>query len=396
MFLLYSPLEQFEPVPFIMPLFFGGFINLSVTNVIFMMFYVFFAIGFLVRGFLFSFDVNENNSFIKVNLLEGSKFLKNAKKVFLFDKNIVLTSFFYNNLNSFRDSLNNFKKLNVLISSNSIFLSFAKDNRSLSWFGYKNVINKYFLLNKFYFYLFVFYRNLLTRGAFDGYVLSFLDNYKLKSNDFSFAFKNFYYTKVSKNFISRLHVLAFENLYNTFVSMVKDSIEVQKSIRFFPIIFLLFLFIIFCNVLGLIPYSSTVTSYISVTFTLTLIVLFATNLMMMQKYGHKMLGAFLPAGTPLALYPVLIPIETISYFIRLVSLSVRLFANMMAGHTLLVVLAGFGWMMMIGGIYLFSVYWVPLFIVFCLVGLETMVAFIQAYVFAILCCIYINDAHNMH
>ena len=69
---------------------------------------------------------------------------------------------------------------------------------------------------------------------------------------------------------------------------------------------------------------------------------------------------------------------------------------MMAGHTLLVVLAGFGWMMMIGGIYLFSVYWVPLFIVFCLVGLETMVAFIQAYVFAILCCIYINDAHNMH
>ena len=83
MFLLYSPLEQFEPVPFIMPLFFGGFINLSVTNVIFMMFYVFFAIGFLVRGFLFSFDVNENNSFIKVNLLEGSKFLKNAKKSFL-------------------------------------------------------------------------------------------------------------------------------------------------------------------------------------------------------------------------------------------------------------------------------------------------------------------------
>ena len=318
------------------------------------------------------------------------------KKVFLFDKNIVLTSFFYNNLNSFRDSLNNFKKLNVLISSNSIFLSFAKDNRSLSWFDCKNVINKYFLLNKFYFYLFVFYRNLLTKGAFDSYVLSFLDNYKLKSNDFSFAFKNFYYTKVSKNFISRLHVLAFENLYNTFVSMVKDSIEVQKSIRFFPIIFLLFLFIIFCNVLGLIPYSSTVTSYISVTFTLTLIVLFATNLMMMQKYGHKMLGAFLPAGTPLALYPVLIPIETISYFIRLVSLSVRLFANMMAGHTLLVVLAGFGWMMMIGGIYLFSVYWVPLFIVFCLVGLETMVAFIQAYVFAILCCIYINDAHNMH
>merc|ERR1712159_171783 len=108
------------------------------TNVIFMMFYVFFAIGFLVRGFLFSFDVNENNSFIKVNLLEGSKFLKNAKKVFLFDKNIVLTSFFYNNLNSFRNTLNNFKKLNALISTNSIFLSFAKDNRSLNWFGYKD------------------------------------------------------------------------------------------------------------------------------------------------------------------------------------------------------------------------------------------------------------------
>ena len=114
--------------------------------------------------------------------------------------------------------------------------------------------------------------------------------------------------------------------------------------------------------------------------------------MMMQKYGHKMLGAFY-LQVHLCFVSSFNSYETISCFIRLVSLSVRLFANMMAGHTLLVVLAGFGWMMMIGGTYLFSVYWVPLFIVFCLVGLETMVA-LSAYVFAILCCIYINDAHN--
>ena len=105
---------------------------------------------------------------------------------------------------------------------------------------------------------------------------------------------------------------------------------------------------------------------------------------------------FLPAGSSLALAFILIPIELVSYLVRPVSLGVRLFANMMAGHTLLKVIAGFSWSMLLGSGLIFIAHVVPLFILVILMGLETMVACIQAYVFAVLSCIYLNDALNLH
>ena len=115
---------------------------------------------------------------------------------------------------------------------------------------------------------------------------------------------------------------------------------------------------------GMIPYTFTVTSHIIVTFVLAAFIFIGVTVIGFIKHGFGYLKLFVPSGVPAVLLPLIVVIEIISYLSRPISLSVRLFANMMAGHTLLVVLAGFGWMMMIGGIYLFSVYWVPLFIVF--------------------------------
>ena len=203
----------------------------------------------------------------------------------------------------------------------------------------------------------------------------------------------------STPFLPNLHRYMFEFLYLTILnSIVKDSIDVKAkdSIKYFPIIFTVFLFIMVCNLIGLVPYSSTLTSYFIVTISLTLMILFGTTMILVQKHGLKLFGLFLPGGTPLALLPLMIPLEIMSYFIRLISLSVRLFANMMAGHILLAVIAGFAWTMAISPmLFLNYLQVLPLVVVYVLVGLETGVALIQAYVFTLLSAIYINDALNI-
>ena len=180
--------------------------------------------------------------------------------------------------------------------------------------------------------------------------------------------------------------------------MVKENIGGQslKVVRFFPFIFSLFLFILASNLIGLIPYSSTVTSYLIITFAMAIMVLVGVNIIAGRFHGLVYFGHFLPAGCPFALYPLIIPIEFISYVFRVVSLSVRLFANMMAGHTLLAVLAGFGWTMVNGNYIIFSLHLLPILVVFVLVFLETAVAIIQAYVFTILTCMYLDEAINLH
>jgi ATP synthase subunit 6 len=161
-------------------------------------------------------------------------------------------------------------------------------------------------------------------------------------------------------------------LYNVILNMVKENIEgsVKKVIRFFPFIFTLFVFILSANLIGLIPYSSTVTSYLIVTFAMAIMVLVGVNIIAGRFHGLGYFGHFLPAGCPFALYPLIIPIEFISYVFRVVSLSVRLFANMMAGHTLLAVLAGFGWTMANAGVSLLFLHPLPILVVFVLVFLE--------------------------
>ena len=141
---------------------------------------------------------------------------------------------------------------------------------------------------------------------------------------------------------------------------------------------------------GMIPYAFTVTSHIIVTFVLASIVFVGVTIIGFIKHGLKYLELFVPKGVPVILLPLIVIIEIISYLSRPVSLSVRLFANMMAGHTMLKVFGGFVISLgLLGG-------WLPLGFSVALTGLEILVAFLQAYVFAILTCIYLNDALNLH
>ena len=182
-------------------------------------------------------------------------------------------------------------------------------------------------------------------------------------------------------------------------SMVELSYElIAKSVRdnigtegrpFFPLIFSLFMFILFCNVLGLIPYSFTVTSHIIVTFVFASAIFIGVTVLGLIRHGLKFFSLFLPPGVPLLLAPLLVPIELVSYLSRPISLSVRRAANMMAGHTMLKVFAGFVVALGLLGI-------APLIFIILLYALETLIAFLQAYVFAVLTCLYINDAIHLH
>jgi len=176
----------------------------------------------------------------------------------------------------------------------------------------------------------------------------------------------------------------------TFVAKMISDTAGSSAKSFFPFIFTLFMFIFFCNMVGMLPYSFTVTSHIIVTFVLAAIIFVGVTILGFVKHGIKYLQLFVPKGVPIILLPLIIIIEIISYLSRPVSLSVRLFANMMAGHTMLKVFGGFVISLgLLGG-------WLPLGFSVALTGLEILVAFLQAYVFAILTCIYLNDALNLH
>ena len=183
--------------------------------------------------------------------------------------------------------------------------------------------------------------------------------------------------------------LITEMSYTFIAKMINDTAGTNAK-PFFPFIFSLFMFVLFCNMIGMLPYSFTVTSHIIVTFVLAAIVFIGVTILGFVKHGLKYLELFVPKGVPAILLPLIIVIEIISYLSRPVSLSVRLFANMMAGHTMLKVFGGFVISLgLLGG-------WLPLSFSVALTGLEILVAFLQAYVFAILTCIYLNDALNLH
>ena len=176
----------------------------------------------------------------------------------------------------------------------------------------------------------------------------------------------------------------------TFVAKMINDTAGSSAKSFFPFIFTLFMFVLFANMVGMLPYSFTVTSHIIVTFVLAAMVFIGVTILGFIKHGFKYLEIFVPKGVPIILLPLIIIIEIISYLSRPVSLSVRLFANMMAGHTMLKVFGGFVISLgLLGG-------WLPLGFSVALTGLEILVAFLQAYVFAILTCIYLNDALNLH
>lgn len=189
--------------------------------------------------------------------------------------------------------------------------------------------------------------------------------------------------------------LLIENLYLVISGLLYDNVG-PKGQPYFPFLFVLFLFVLQSNLIGLVPYSFTVTSHIIVTFSLALIVFVGVNIIGINIHKIHFLNLFLPAGTALPLAFLLVPLEIVSFLSKPISLSVRLFANMMAGHTLLKVIAGFAWSMMKSGGFLFIAHVLPLIVLFLLVGLELGVALIQAYVFTVLSCIYLNDSINLH
>ena len=183
--------------------------------------------------------------------------------------------------------------------------------------------------------------------------------------------------------------LLTELSYTLVSKMISDTAG-SKAKPYFPFIFSLFMFVLFCNMLGMLPYSFTVTSHIIVTFALAAVIFVGVTIIGFVNHGIKYLKLFIPSGVPLFLLPLIVIIEIISYLSRPVSLSVRLFANMMAGHTMLKVFGGFVISLgIIGG-------WLPLSFTVALTGLEILIAFLQAYVFAILTCIYLNDALNLN
>ena len=195
-------------------------------------------------------------------------------------------------------------------------------------------------------------------------------------------------TKEKKLIPDKFQLLS-ELLYNFIAKMISDTAG-SKANPYFPFIFSLFMFVLFCNMFGMLPYSFTVTSHIIVTMLMAVFILIAVTVIGFIKHGFGYLKLFVPSGVPVILLPLITVIEVISYLSRPLSLSVRLFANMMAGHTMLKVFGGFVVSLgILGG-------WLPLSFSVALTGLEVLVAFLQAYVFAILTCIYLNDALNLH
>ncbi len=176
--------------------------------------------------------------------------------------------------------------------------------------------------------------------------------------------------------------------YEFIANLIKETIG-SDGRKYFPIIFTLFMFILFANLLGMIPFSFTVTSQIVVTFAMAAVVFVGVTVLAFAKHGTHFFSFFVPPGSPVWMWPLLIPIEVISYLSRPISLSVRLFANMLAGHTLLKVIAGFVFALNVFGI-------LPLALLVALTGLEILIAFLQAYVFTILTCLYIKDALHLH
>jgi F-type H+-transporting ATPase subunit a len=207
-----------------------------------------------------------------------------------------------------------------------------------------------------------------------------------------------YYNSSKKNYLKTPSLFfnpnswqkGIESISEVTAQLISDIITTNNE-KYFPVISVLFNFILFSNLIGLMPYSFTATSHLIVTFTLSFSVFIGINLITIEKYKMKTFSLFLPANTSFFLALVLVPIEFISYIAKPISLGVRLFINLMAGHTLLKVIIGFSWSMLLLENFTSLGLLLPMITLVVLFGLELGVALIQTYVFIILTCIYIQD-----
>jgi len=187
-----------------------------------------------------------------------------------------------------------------------------------------------------------------------------------------------------------------ESLYKTIHSIVINQINTKKGQIYFPFIYALFIFILINNLIGLIPYSFASTSHFILTFFLSFTIVLGTTILGFVKHNLKFFSLFVPAGCPLGLVPVLVLIEFISYLARNISLGLRLAANILSGHMLLNILAGFTWNIMTSGFIFFILGLVPLSFIVAFSGLEIGIALIQAQVFVVLTSSYIKDGLDLH
>ncbi len=236
-----------------------------------------------------------------------------------------------------------------------------------------------------------FHINQVVPIEIGGYDLSFTNSSLFMVVTVVLASAFLYLTTSSRGIVPGRAQSVSEILYEFVAGMLRDSAG-SAGMKFFPFVFTLFTFILVANLLGMFPYFFTVTSHLIVTAVLALLVFFIVVIYGFWKNGLGFLKLFVPSGVPVVLMPLVIAIEVISFLARPISLSVRLFANMLAGHITLKVFAGFvvslstaGFVGVVGSI-------LPLAMAVGLTALEFLVAFLQAYVFAMLTCMYINDA----
>ena len=185
-------------------------------------------------------------------------------------------------------------------------------------------------------------------------------------------------------------------MYSSIYNIVINQINAKKGQKYFPFIYGLFLFILINNLIGLIPYSFAPTSHFILTFFISFSVVLGSTFLGFQTHGLSFFSIFVPAGCPLALLPLLVLIEFISYLSRNVSLGLRLAANIMSGHMLLTILSGFTYKIMTSGLLFFIIGLLPLAFILAFSGLELAIAFIQAQVFVVLTCSYIKDSLDLH
>jgi len=187
-----------------------------------------------------------------------------------------------------------------------------------------------------------------------------------------------------------------ETIYATVHSIVVGQINAREGQVYFPFIYALFVFILVNNLIGMVPYSFASTSHFILTFSLSFTIVLGATILGFNKHGLKFFSLFVPAGCPLALLPLLVLIEFISYLARNVSLGLRLAANILSGHMLLNILSGFTYNIMTSGIIFFFLALLPLAFIIAFSGLELAIALIQAQVFVVLTCSYIKDALELH
>ncbi len=205
-----------------------------------------------------------------------------------------------------------------------------------------------------------------------------------------FIFLNMYNLNLTNNYD-----FVMRTIYQLVQSVVRSNLYIRKQ-QYFAVLFYLFLTLFVANLVGLLPYSFTVTSSFIVTLFISLLHFIGVNMIGASQHGWELNNIFLPSGAPLAIMPFLIFIEAVSYIARVLSLSIRLFANMMSGHALLKILIGFSWALITSGSLMILIAAFPWAIVTAVMFLELLIAFLQAYVFTILVTLYIGDVLTFH